>query len=247
MGEISISAIICHYEQHDLLAQCLASLLTQSKWLETVIIVDDRSQNLPDVEINHSGVEVIVLKTKENHGGPAGPRNIGVAHCTSTHLVFVDADDMLLPGSIESLTKTWRSYPEVIAYGDHIEWGGSVAHPYWQKALAENPRDTVHERLLWGGNQLCLSGTGGPTKIFQKERFDPNQQWEDYDLWLRLAKDKTPFRHTGAIHALHLRRKNSRSGSRRSRRNGCLGIENKHLINIPWWHRPTWFWKQRWF
>jgi glycosyltransferase involved in cell wall biosynthesis len=245
MERITVSAVISHYEQHDLLARCLASLFSQSTTINEIIIVDDRSELIPSVESNHSETKIQMLQTEKNTGSPARPRNMGVEHCTTTHLFFVDADDILLPDTVGALKTTWERCPDAIAYGNQIEWGESVAHPYSQRTLDEIPTDTVHKRLLWGGNKICLSGTGGPTNIFRNEQFDESQRWEDYDLWLRLSKNRTPFRHTGHIHTLHQRRDGSRSGSRRARREGCKGIEKKHMTGLPWWYRPTWFWKQR--
>ena len=246
MSKISVTIIISHYEQHAVLDHCVISALNQSEQVDSIIIVDDNSHQTPTFRQASNRGEIKIIRTGYNSGGPATPRNIGVENCETSHLIFADADDILLTNTVESMKKIWSIHSDAIAHGDHIVWG--MRHqPYLQTAIGEllSPEE-MHLRLLREGNKLLLTGTGGATNIFKNEKFDTEQRWEDYELWLRLSKKGVEFRHTGEIHSLYKLASGSRSGSRKARREGCKGIETVYFRHLPWWDRPAWFWKQRW-
>lgn len=252
MASLSIAVAVCHYEQPEELKQCLRSITCQLRPPEQILVVDDASHQPPQ----QSALETLcsspvrLLLNKENNGGPAIPRNQAVHACHCSHLVFLDADDILMPNALQSMESAWKSNPSAIAYGDQICWGTTVQRPFFQRAMqspqkwSTKPQE-VYEKLLMGGNRICLSGSGGPAALLASHPFDPKQRWEDYDLWLRLAKSGTAFKHTGEIHTLYRLQEGSRSGSRQARHQGCNGIKQKHLSSRAFWRWPRWYWKQR--
>ena len=253
MAELTISVIISHYQQNQLLGQCLRSLACQLRTADEVIVLDDGSRNPPTIDELRQHLPLKALRlivNKTNSGGPAIPRNQGVQICTSSHAVFVDADDILLPHALLALSAIWVTKPMTIAYGDQICWGPKHRRPFLQLAMQTPAIDkacqsALYEQLLMRGNGLFLSGTGGATTHFKQHPFDPEQHWEDYDLWLRLAEAGLEFQHTGHIHTLYRLNAGSRSGSRAARHRGCQGIQSQHFKHRPCWRWPLWFWKQR--
>ena len=252
MSAISIAVVVCHYEQPEELKQCLRSIACQHRAADQVLVVDDAS-DLPPKQSELEALcssPVSLLLNQQNHGGPAIPRNQGVQACHCSHLVFLDADDILMPNALQSMESAWKHNPSAIAYGDQICWGTTIQRPFFQHAaeLAQkwdiNPRK-VYEKLLMGGNPIGLSGSGGPAALLASHPFDPQQRWEDYDLWLRLAQSGTAFKHTGKTHTLYRLQQGSRSGSRQARHQGCQGIKQKHLNSRAFWCWPRWYWKQR--
>jgi glycosyltransferase involved in cell wall biosynthesis len=252
MRPSSIAVVISHYQQHHELIQALKSIACQTRTVDQVIIVDDGSDRAPEQrELEETcNVPISLLLNSRNSGGPALPRNQGISACKCTHLLLLDTDDVLLPHAVQSLESVWNRDSQVIAYGDQISWGPTLNKPFLQKSIPSPSRETCasgrfHNQLLMGTSRVFLSGSGGPTEIFQSHRFDPNQRWEDYDLWLRLADKQFKFQHTGQIHTLYRLQAGSRSGSRAARHQGCIGIQQKHFNNRPPWSWPLWFWKQR--
>jgi len=252
MTTISIAVLICHYQKPEQLSQSLHSVVCQLRTADQIIVVDDGS-HLPPVQADLDKLcssPVTLLLNQHNHGGSASPRNQAIQACYCSHLVFLDADDILLPHALEALESVWTSNPSAIGYGDQLCWGAEINRPFLQHTL-QSPGDRLtgsrqlYDQLLMAGNHLCLSGSGGPTKLFVSHPFDPQQHWEDYDLWLRLAQSGQQFQRTGQIHTFHHLQHGSSSGSRRARHRGCEGIRNNHLQNRPWWRWPLWYWKQR--
>jgi glycosyltransferase involved in cell wall biosynthesis len=252
MPPISIAIILCHYEQLDQLYQSLCSVACQLRAADQIIVVDDGSRHPPEqTELNRiCSIPITLLQNEKNHGGPAIPRNQAITACGCSHLAFLDADDILMPHALQAMEAVWKNNSSAIAYGDQISWGNNTNRPILQRALSSPAASgsgsrQLYEQLLMGGNRLFLSGSGGPTDLFASHCFDPQQRWEDYDLWLRLAQNTQPFEHTGRIHTLYRLQLNSRSGSRRARHQGCQGIQKKHLQNRAVWRWPLWYWKQR--
>ena len=248
----SLAIVLCHYEQHDTLVQAIRSIGCQTYMPDQVIVVDDGStQKLQEAELQHQCFAPVKLLTlSKNHGGPAIPRNQAIASCRCSHLVFLDADDILMPHTLGYMASIWESNPSAIAYGDQICWGAEVEKAFLQKAItapSDEPPQTggFYQQLLMTTRRVFLSGSGGPTRLFQNNPFDPEQRWEDYDLWLRLAAEHCEFKHTGHIHTLYRLQAGSRSGSRAARHEGCIGIQQKYFNNRPPWRWPLWFWKQR--
>ena len=247
---MKIAAVVTHFNQYELLKECLASLAMQVRLPDQIIIVDDNSSSLvllSEVQDLVPG-QVTLIQNSTNHGGPAIPRNQGVNACSCSHLVFVDADDILFPQAIQAMQSVWLDYPSSIAYGDQISYGSTQRKPKYQSALrlsSRNQKENLFKNMLNHGNQIFFSGSGGPTELFQDFPFDQNQQWEDYDLWLRLAQNGQQFTHTRHLHTLYRIQNGSRSGSRQARHAGCRGIKEKHLLGQPIWSLPLWYWKQR--
>ena len=81
----TISVVIPHLNQPQMLARCLKSLADNTRQPNEIIVVDNGSATLPDVPAH-----VTLLQEKTPGPGPA--RNLGVAHATGNVLAFIDAD-----------------------------------------------------------------------------------------------------------------------------------------------------------
>jgi len=248
----STAIIICHYQQAIDLRVSLNSVASQLQPADQIIVVDDGSAVPPDyANLTRECDASILLLTKEtNSGGPAIPRNEAILACDCSHVVFLDAGDVLLPHTLKVMSEIWIDEPIGLLYGDQVAWGDEIKIPFLQKAgrfehRTTNAENHVYEQMLINGNQIFFSGSGGPREAFQTHPFDPTQHWEDFDLWLRLAKAGLPFKHTGSIHTFYRIQRGSRSGSRSARIQGCQGIKHAHFQKRPVWRWPLWYWKQR--
>jgi glycosyltransferase involved in cell wall biosynthesis len=73
-----------------------------------IIVVDDGSPDPPDRALNDiSGIKLV---RSENLGCP-GARNVGFKHSSGEYLIFLDGDDVLLPGAIEAHLKALAEVP----------------------------------------------------------------------------------------------------------------------------------------
>lgn len=105
---MKISVIIPCYNAVDKIGRCLASLrlITLNPADYEVLFVDDCSTDgtyelLKTVSVNQPNWRVLQLE--QNSGSPSRPRNKGMDAAQGEYLYFLDCDDELLPGALESL------------------------------------------------------------------------------------------------------------------------------------------------
>jgi glycosyltransferase involved in cell wall biosynthesis len=152
-----------------------------------VIVVDDGSPVPAEPYLRE--IDGIQLFRTDNHGCPA-TRNFGFIKSSGNTLIFLDGDDILLPGAIEAHLQAFAQHPESgLAFGpssaiyEHIE----------QIRLAHICRlRRNYFRTFLESNPICSPGvTMIPRNAFvEAGMFDERlrSQVDDLDLYLRLAR-----------------------------------------------------------
>jgi len=105
------SVVINNYNYGRFLGQAIQSALDQTYPHTEVVVVDDGSTDDSREIIGGYG-ERIVPVFKEN-GGQGSAFNAGFAACQGDVIIFLDADDMLLPTAVEQAVKLFDE-PDVI-------------------------------------------------------------------------------------------------------------------------------------
>lgn len=88
-----VSIIIPTYDRPKFLSQTLESIKSQTFNDYEVIVVDDGSPNEEGKLVCQPYPKVRYIRI-ENSGGPAKPRNTGIANAIGNYLAFVDDDDL---------------------------------------------------------------------------------------------------------------------------------------------------------
>jgi len=240
---LDLSVLIVHHRQPNELRQALASVCLQIPAAREVLVVDDGSGNCPELEwvIADAGLQVRLLRLSACSGGPAIPRNHGLAAARGQYVAFLDADDAWLPGHLAAMERSWAVDPDVILHGDQLVWGPSLQRPYFQQGQPTQLDSAgTYAALRNHGNRIFLSSTSGPTQLLAAAGFDPDHRWEDFDLWLRLARDGQRFRHSGHCGTLYRLTTGSRSAGCVARRQGAQCLARDHFADQPWWRWPRW-------
>ena len=89
--------------------QALASITTQN--VPVAVIVVDNASHAPLPEL--PGITVLHTPTRVSLGAA---RNLGLAHVETETVMFADADDLMLPGTIARLQAGLRSVPGMVAF-----------------------------------------------------------------------------------------------------------------------------------
>src|SRR6266513_5232454 len=93
-----VSVIIPCYNQAHFLHEAIESVLAQTYSNREIIVVDDGStDNTATVARCHSPPRYIY----QENAGPSAARNTGFEQSRGEYLVFLDADDRLLPEALE--------------------------------------------------------------------------------------------------------------------------------------------------
>lgn len=104
-----VSVVIPCYGQAHYLGEAIESVLAQTyPHLEVVVIDDESNDNASGIASRYPGVRCV----REQNSGMAGARNIGIRSTNGDYLVFLDADDRLLPDAIESGLRELDQHPE---------------------------------------------------------------------------------------------------------------------------------------
>ena len=102
------SVIIPLYNKEKCIARTINSVLSQSYTNFEIVIVDDGSTDNSAAIVKTITDSRIRLFQKEN-GGVSSARNYGIEKALGKWIFFIDADDILLPSSLEKLYKVFIS------------------------------------------------------------------------------------------------------------------------------------------
>jgi O-antigen/teichoic acid export membrane protein/glycosyltransferase involved in cell wall biosynthesis len=189
-----VSIIIPYYNQPKFVAEAVLSAKNQDYPSVEIIVVDDGS-TIPLDTLLEREPGISILRT-ENRGVSAA-RNLGFSKSSGEFLIFLDSDDRLMPGAIEAHLQALENHPEAgLSFGptkiiDHDGVEVRAAHIC-------RPRKEYFVPLL----ESNLIGSPGAV-MMRKESFvaagmfnESFSMGEDYDLYLRIARQRPVVRHT---------------------------------------------------
>lgn len=177
----TVSIIIpCGTGHAKYLPAAIDSVLGQTVRSWELIIIDDSQEaelalNLPQC------YPFIRVDTTIGKQGPAVARNAGVALARAPLVLFLDADDYLLPHALQMMLQTYSERNGSYVYSDWYRMDGSgeiVAHEtndYRQSAWLEHGQHAITALIAREHVELV-------------EGFDENMSgWEDWDFFIKLA------------------------------------------------------------
>ena len=106
-----VSIIITNYNYGNFLANAIDSALRQCYPSIEVIVVDDGSTDRSDEVINGYGERI--LPVFKQNGGQASAMNAGFNQSRGEIVIFLDADDMLLPTIAKNVVEAFHEHPYV--------------------------------------------------------------------------------------------------------------------------------------
>lgn len=120
LGCPAVSVVIPLYNAEPYIGKCLDSLLAQTLKNFEVVVVDDCSTDKGAAVVKNymsrfKG-KLNLLRTEENSGGGAIPRNKGLYFSRGEYVFFVDSDDFLPKTSLEDLHNVARDFDADVVY-----------------------------------------------------------------------------------------------------------------------------------
>lgn len=123
MSPIAISVVITTYNYANVLERAVRSVCQQLDPGSELLVIDDGSTD-STAELCRSLQETLpanVRFIRQDNGGAAAARNAGIANSRHDYLLFLDADDELLPGALAELGRHLAAHPaSKLVIGGHV-------------------------------------------------------------------------------------------------------------------------------
>lgn len=183
-----ISVVIPLYNKEPIIKKTLNSVLSQDYSDFEVVVVDDGSTD-NSVAIVESIVGPRIRLIKQENGGPSKARNTGVKNAKGDWIVFLDADDELLPDALRYFAHIINTHTEVDMFlGEVLINNGNTEHlgVEYKNGLVKNPfKDHVLGRLY-----QCSGTTVYRKSIVEKYPFDERvRRYEDLQRIFKLYRE----------------------------------------------------------
>jgi glycosyltransferase involved in cell wall biosynthesis len=201
-----VSVVIPCYNQAHFLHEAIESALAQTYSHCEILVVDDGStENIAEVAAGYPKIRYI----RQENSGVSAARNTGLKQSRGEYLVFLDADDRLLPEALEIGVNYLREHPDcafaagccrlIVADGSLLDDEPEQPHVSREHFL----------ELLRGNYRIWCPGS----VIYQRTAFvvvngfDPSLgPGADYDLYLRVTRDSPIFCHNRFVADYRLHR-----------------------------------------
>jgi glycosyltransferase involved in cell wall biosynthesis len=196
-----VSVIIPCYNHGYYLAEAIESVRTQSYPHKEIIVIDDGStDNTQSVAQKYEDVTYIYQPNK----GLSSARNTGILHSTGDYLVFLDADDLLLPDALLINLQFFNQCKSAGFVSGAYRLIYAPDNKVWEVKREVNEH---HYQQLLQGNYIGMHATVMfPRWVFKTLQYDITlKACEDYDLYLRIAKEHPIIHHTHliAVYRIH--------------------------------------------
>jgi len=183
--EGGVAIVITTYNHASFLAAALSSALQQSVPADEIIVVDDGSTDRPEEVTARFAPDVRLIR--QPNAGLSAARNTGWRAASAEFVVFLDADDRLLPDALAHNLRRLGADPDAgMSYGGYVDVDALAGRRHLEGFLpVADGYPSLLRRNLIGMHAAVM---------YRRERlaeiggFDEGlAACEDYDLYLRIA------------------------------------------------------------
>ena len=182
-----VTVVITCYNQGRFLSESIGSVLRQTRRPDEILLVDDGStDNTQDEARRFPEVTYI----RQDNSGLGAARNTGLRRSRGEFLVFLDADDRLVPEALEAGLKDFAAHPECAFVSGAFRRIDEMGRPLEDRAAMTPFGDDAYLGLL-RKNYICMHST----VMFRRRALESVGGYdtslpacEDYDLYLRIVR-----------------------------------------------------------
>lgn len=170
--DILISIVIPSFNYASTLERAVSSVVNQLNHKHELIVIDDGSTDETASVVAHIKEQMpgqVRFIRKEN-GGPSSARNLGIRESLGTYLIFLDADDELLPSALQALERHISEHS-----GSRFIIGGHIAvspdgkrRKHIPDFLPDIPEERLRAYLLGKRISLCNGACAMHREIFSR-------------------------------------------------------------------------------
>jgi glycosyltransferase involved in cell wall biosynthesis len=186
---LSLSVVMPCHNGAAYLAEAIASVRAQTRPAKEILVVDDGSTDGSAELAARLGARVLRTAGRE---GPGAARNLGIREASGDAIGFLDADDVWEADHCAGLLALLERYPDAALAFARARTFGACEKEMGRPIPDEEARPMLH--ALLGRNPIVQSAVvARRDALLAAGGYRPDlRHAEDYDLWLRLARDH-PF------------------------------------------------------
>lgn len=193
-----VSVIIPTFNRGYCIERAIQSVLHQTFKDWELIIIDNNSTDQTLQLVKNFNDERISVTQAENFGIVAKSRNIGIKLSRGSYLAFLDSDDWWMPNKLQISIDILNTGYDLV-YHDLYSVVQSVDKGRRLRILrSRHLSSCALDDLLLDGNAINNSSVVTRKSAVENSKgFSESRNLigsEDYDLWLRLAKEKHRFK-----------------------------------------------------
>lgn len=189
-----VSIIIPTYNSSRFIKRTIGSVLAQTFRDWELIIVDDCSRDSTELAVREFAKfdkRIKFIKTPENSGGPATPKNIGLENAVGEYVAFLDHDDEWFPEKLEKQLRVFQNSKDenlglVSCYINLVE-------EKTKKNISKHTklfRGDVLPKIIKENFIVTTSSVMIKNEIIKKIGFFDSsfKTFDDWDMWIRIAE-----------------------------------------------------------
>jgi glycosyltransferase involved in cell wall biosynthesis len=185
-----ISVIIPTYNYGIYLTDCINSLKEQILKPFEIIVVDDGSSD-DTRRIVSSFKDRNIIYLYQSHKGASAARNNGFGYSSGEYILFLDADDMLLPQALVKMLNCFKKSKNIgVVFSDYF-WVDEYGYVIRKESEHRNHYDgnlrekLNHETFIAPSAALIKRRCMGPGKLFDEKL----PCFQDWDFFYRISED----------------------------------------------------------
>jgi glycosyltransferase involved in cell wall biosynthesis len=192
-----VSVVIPCFDQAHFLAEAIESVAIQTEVAVEIVVVDDGSS---DNSYAVAGRYPQARRLRQGNRGVAAARNLGLASSRGEFVVFLDADDRLLPGAIALGVAALSKRPHVAFVAGMSRDIGSDGRQLGDRRQPLVRQDhylrLLEDCYIWSGSSIVHRRSA----LEAVQGFDESlSAGDDYDLYLRIAYDFPIYCHDAVV------------------------------------------------
>jgi len=190
------SVVIPTYNRAHELRRAIQSVLEQSFSDFEILVMDDGSTDNTCEVVARFNDDRITYEWDQNFGGPARPRNRGIAKAQGQWICFLDADDWWAPSKLRTCLQHISEAVDLLYHDLEIV---RDRRPFIRrkKIKSSHVKQPVFMDLLMNGNAIGNSSVVVRRNLLEQiGGIDENVEMiacEDYNAWLRIAQVTEAF------------------------------------------------------
>lgn len=176
---MKISVVIPTYNQAQYLAECIESVLNQTRKADEIIVVNDGSQD----DTRYIAKQYPVKYIEQVNKGLSSARNTGIMNMTSDWFHPLDSDDVMLPNCLERIEQAINENPDADVISPSFRCFGVN-----QGDVILMPNPTLEDFKT--GNRVGYFSAIKKEALLEIGGYSPRMVWgyEDYHLWFNLLR-----------------------------------------------------------